>query len=152
MNNENLELNVLKWDMRWLEMAKLVSTWSKDPSTKVGAVIADHKQQISIGYNGFPQKIQDDERLHIREVKYKIIRHAEDNAIKHKSRPDLQGCTIYTFPFMPCSRCAGRIIDEDITRVVSFKSSHSRWEKEFEFSRQLFYEASVELIEYEYES
>lgn len=30
--------NQRKWDIRFLAMAKLVSTWSKDPSTKAGAV------------------------------------------------------------------------------------------------------------------
>ena len=30
-----------KWHMRFLEMAELVGSWSKDPSTKVGAVIVD---------------------------------------------------------------------------------------------------------------
>ena len=29
-----------KWDLRFLEMGKLVSMWSKDPSTQTGAVIA----------------------------------------------------------------------------------------------------------------
>lgn len=144
-----LELNQLKWDMRWLEMAEFVSGWSKDPSTKVGAVIADGKNLVSIGYNGFPENINDDFRLEIREIKYKIIRHAEDNAIKHKNRKDLSGCTIYTFPFMPCSRCTGGIIDEGISRVVSYKSSVSRWEEDFEFSRSLFQEVNIELIEYE---
>jgi deoxycytidylate deaminase len=29
-----------KWDSRFLSLAKYISTWSKDPSTQVGAVIA----------------------------------------------------------------------------------------------------------------
>ena len=42
-----------KWETRFLEMARLVSGWSKDPSTKVGAVIVRPDKTIaSVGYNG----------------------------------------------------------------------------------------------------
>jgi hypothetical protein len=52
------------WDARFLELAKLVATWSKDPSTQVGAVIVDpHQRVISLGLHGFPQRIADDARL-----------------------------------------------------------------------------------------
>jgi dCMP deaminase len=66
-----------KWDCRFLEMAELVGSWSKDPSTKVGAVIVDKDRRIvSTGYNGFPQGIADrSELLNDREKKYKLIVH-----------------------------------------------------------------------------
>ena len=32
-----------KWSHRFLDMAALVASWSKDPSTKCGAVITDKK-------------------------------------------------------------------------------------------------------------
>ena len=55
------------WDRKFIEMAVLVSSWSKDPSTKVGCVIADSDHaQLSEGFNGFPRGIADDERLHQR--------------------------------------------------------------------------------------
>ena len=48
-----------KWDRRWLELAQYISKWSKDPSTQVGAVIARENKLISLGYNGFPEGIDD---------------------------------------------------------------------------------------------
>jgi deoxycytidylate deaminase len=49
-----------KWDRRFLELAKQVSTWSKDPSTQVGAVLVnDLLQVVGMGYNGFPRGVED---------------------------------------------------------------------------------------------
>jgi dCMP deaminase len=138
-----------KWDLRFLDLAKLVSTWSKDPSTQVGAAIADKDNRvISIGYNGFPVGIEDDDRLHHRETKYSMIIHGEMNAILFANR-SLLGCTLYTYPFMPCPRCAGLIIQSGISRVVSFVNKTDRWEKDFELSRELFHESDVECVEYQ---
>jgi dCMP deaminase len=50
-----------KWDKRFMELAKQVSTWSKDKSTGVGAVIVnDKKKVLSLGFNGFPRGVDDD--------------------------------------------------------------------------------------------
>lgn len=64
-----------KWDRRFLELAKQVSTWSKDPSTKVGAVLVNEdKHVVGMGFNGFPVGVADtEERLNNRELKYKMI-------------------------------------------------------------------------------
>jgi len=65
-----------KWDKRFLELAKLIGSWSKDPSTQVGAVIVDENNRlVSVGYNGFPIGIEDNQRLFDREEKYDIIVH-----------------------------------------------------------------------------
>ena len=142
-------LNYNKWDYRFLDLAELVSGWSKDPSTKVGAVISDKNNRIvSIGYNGFPQNINDDNRLEKRETKYKIIVHGEMNAILFANK-SLQFCTLYTYPFMPCPRCASTIIQTGIKRVVSYNNMPERWKDEFELSRLLFKESDVELKLYE---
>ena len=140
-----------KWDLRFLDLAKLVSTWSKDPSTKVGAVIIDDKNIIvSVGFNGFPKGIRDNERLHNRDSKYQIIIHAENNALMFAKRP-LDNCILYTYPFIPCPRCAGMIIQSGIKRVVSYKNTtdRMRWELNFSVSRELFREANIELEEWE---
>ena len=40
------------WDLRFLDMSQLISSWSKDPSTQVGAVIVDSNNRVeSVGYN-----------------------------------------------------------------------------------------------------
>ena len=143
-----MSLQKSKWDNRFLDLAKLVSTWSKDPSTQVGAVIVDKNNRIiSIGYNGFPQYISDDNRLKDRETKYKMIVHGEMNAILFANR-SLENCTLYTYPFMPCPRCGSMIIQTGISKIVSFKDCPDRWESEFNLSKQLFEEANIELILY----
>mgnify|MGYP003126501137 FL=1 len=138
-----------KWDLRFLEMSELVSSWSKDPSTKVGSVIVDNDRRvISLGYNGFPKGVADNARLNNREEKYKIVVHAERNALLF-ANTDVKNCSIFTYPFMPCPICAGMIIQSGISRVVSFKSNNERWGKDFEISRKMFQEADIQLLEYE---
>lgn len=46
----------MDWDEYFLNIAKTVAERSKDPSTKVGAVIIDkHRRPVSFGYNGLIQ-------------------------------------------------------------------------------------------------
>lgn len=143
-------MSTQNWDVRFLDLAKFISSWSKDPSTKVGAVIVDNNKRIvSVGYNGFPKGIDDDHRLHDREAKYLMIVHGEMNAILFANR-SLKDCTLYTYPFMPCPRCTSMIIQTGITKVIAPKNKNSRWEKEFVESRNLFSQAGVSLSEIEY--
>ena len=136
-------MSLKNWDTRFIDLAKLVSSWSKDPSTKVGAVITDDNNRvISLGYNGFPKNIQDNNRLFDRETKYNIVVHAEANALMFASK-SVKGCTLYTWPFQPCSRCAGFIIQAGIKRVVTLKNNDERWEKNFKIARQLFNESGI---------
>lgn len=137
------------WDLWFLGLAEYTASASKDPSTKVGSVIADSKRRIiSLGYNGLPAGIEDtDERLLNRDLKYKLIVHAERNALLF-SNSKVENCTIYTWPFMPCSSCASLIIQSGINRVVSLKSDNPRWVEDFTLSCHLFKEASVEVVLY----
>jgi len=137
-----------KWDLRFLEMARNAASWSKDPSTKVGAIIVDDdKRIVSVGYNGFPKGVSDDERLNDREEKYKMIVHAERNALLFANK-DVKNCNLYTYPFMPCSVCAGMIIQAGIKRVVTVRNNNARWQKDFAVSCQMFKESEVDLIQY----
>ena len=139
---------IKKWDMRFLEMARNAAGWSKDPSTKVGSVIVDDdKRVISVGYNGFPKGVADNDRLEDRAEKYKIIVHAERNALLFANK-NVEGCHIYTHPFMPCSVCAGMIIQAGIKRVITVKNKNPRWQQDFKVSRGLFHESGIILIEY----
>lgn len=135
-----------KWDKYFLGLAKYVSEPSKDPSTKVGAVIVDRDRRIvSTGYNGFPRGVVDSqERLNDRETKYKLVVHAERNAIIF-ARQDLRRCIIYTYPLMPCAPCAGMIIQAGIMEVVAPLNDNPRWQADFELSRRMFEEAGVTL-------
>ena len=88
-----------KWVKRFFRLANEVATWSKDPSTKVGAVIVgENKQIISQGYNGFPRGVDDtEERYNNREIKYKMVVHAEMNAILNAlyNGSSVKGATLY---------------------------------------------------------
>lgn len=136
-----------KWDHRFLGLASFIAGWSKDPSTKVGAVITKGNKIVSVGYNGFAHGVEDtDARLNEREVKYKLVVHAEPNAII-TAKQDLTGCTMYVWPLMPCHACASLIAQAGITKVVTVYDPNPRWADSFELSRMIFREAGVELIE-----
>lgn len=135
-----------KWDRRFLGLANLVATWSKDPSTGVGAVIVDAKNRIvSMGFNGFPRAVHDDEaNLNDRDEKLRRTIHAEENALLFAGR-SVEGCTIYvTHP--PCARCAAKIIQAGIVRVVSrppWNSFVERWADDMRSAAEMFAEANT---------
>ena len=136
-----------KWDLRFLRLAEHIASWSKDPSTQVGAVIVSPRRSIvSAGYNGFPIGVEDlEERLINREVKYKMVVHAEKNAIAFAEKP-LQDCTIYTWPCPPCSQCSALIIQTGICQVVGLEPSEdirSRWAEDFKLTRAMLAEGDV---------
>ncbi len=146
---EEARARVEKWDRRFLGLAEHVASWSKDPSTRVGAVIVDDQRRIvSVGFNGLPQKCKDDPAvLSNRELKLKRIIHAEVNCILTAGR-SVVGCTLYTVPFLPCATCASIVIQAGIARCVSLKSDVERWQKDFELTRAAFAEAGVSCVEY----
>ena len=139
--------NRFEWHNRFLDLAEVVATWSKDPSSKVGAVIVDaNRRVVSTGYNGFARGVRDlRERYENRDVKYKIVLHAEENAIMFAKR-NLDGCTLYVTNMPPCAHCASLIIQSGIKRVVAIKREvPDRWKESVELTKQLFDEAGVEL-------
>ncbi len=137
-----------KWDKRFLGLCERIAEWSKDPSTKVGAIITDDIKIISMGFNGLPQQVPDaQEILNDRDTKYKHIIHAEMNAIL-TARRDLEGCTIYTYPFLPCPRCTSMIIQSGISRVVSIVCQEERWKEAIKESQHFMNIAQIEVVEY----
>jgi dCMP deaminase len=147
-----------RWDRHFLQLCLVHASMSKDPSTQVGAVIVGPDLEIrSTGFNGFPRGVADTmERLHNRELKLKLIVHAETNAILNAARigVSVKGCTLYLaatdssggiWGGCPCTRCTVEIIQAGITEIVShpFKSVPSRWKDDIEFSRFVLVEAGV---------
>lgn len=133
-----------KWDDRFMEMARLLSTWSKDPSTKVGAVIVDEERRIvGTGYNGFPRHVKDDPvRYEEKLVKYSMIVHSEANAILNAAK-SVRGCTMYSTKF-PCSECTKLIIQSGVARVIApIPSPEGKWADDARFSKAMFSEALV---------
>jgi len=136
-----------KWDQRFYDLAGYIAEWSKDPSTKVGAVVVDPKNKriVSTGFNGFPFGVEDTaERLENREVKYEMVVHAETNALVFAG-PHAEGCTLYVTPLPPCARCAVVVIQAGIARVVTPRPDMSRepWATQSRISEQMFSEAGV---------
>lgn len=99
-----------KWDNRFLDMANLVSSWSKDPSTQVGCVLVHDKRVIATGMNGFSPGISDDDRLTRRADKYPLINHAEEACILNCARAGVStmDATLYV-NLHPCSGCARKM-------------------------------------------
>lgn len=136
-----------KWDIRFFRLAKSVQSWSKDPSTKVGAVIVKDKKIIATGYNGIPSLIKDDSRILNRDWKLLTTIHAEHNALLNaaKNGSRVANSTIYVTMF-PCSNCSSAIIQSGISRVVCPNEEWpERWISNFEQSRLLLYEANISL-------
>lgn len=122
-----------KWDKRYLDQAKFVSTWSKDKSTKTGVVVVnDDNTELVMGYNGFPRGADDDkdQRRYERPEKYVWTEHAERNAIYKAARLgiSLNNCTMYA-TYFPCVECTRAIIQAGITKLYVEKPdlNHKTW-------------------------
>ncbi|MDG2477318.1 MAG: dCMP deaminase family protein [Phycisphaerales bacterium] len=137
-----------KWDRRFMLLADQISTWSKDPSRGVGAVIvSDDRRICATGYNGLPVGIEDrPERLE-RPTKYDLICHAEVNAIVQCARNGTStiGSTLYS-TFFPCNNCTLAIIQAGVQRVVSWAPADGdeHWEASIATSRNLLDEAGIQ--------
>jgi len=131
-----------------MDLAKLVALWSKDRSTKVGAVIVDHRNVLlSIGWNGFPRGLNDDiDERHERPIKYKWFEHAERNAIYNAASKgiELLDATIY-IPWYPCADCARAIIQSGIVEVVVVEPDwdDERWGDDFKMVKEMFDEVQL---------
>lgn len=110
-------MNTEKWDRRYLELARFVSHWSKDPNKQVGAVITERNYVRGIGYNGFPRGVADLlYRLADKQLKNLLMVHAEVNALYLAHG---HGDTIYVYPCLPCTQCLGNLAQSNIRRIVT---------------------------------
>jgi dCMP deaminase len=130
-----------------MDLAEHISWWSKDPSTKVGAVIVDaNRRIIGVGYNGFPRGVKDtSSRYHDKAEKYPRVVHAEVNAILN-SRGSVNGASIYIHPLFTCCECAKIIIQSGIVRVVAYAPDEERHDNHYDIARQMYDEAGVEVL------
>ena len=113
----------LSWDEYFMGVAYLSSMRSKDPNTQVGACIVSRSNRIlSMGYNGFPNGVSDDEFPWSREgedleSKYFYSTHSELNAILNYRGGSLEGAKLYVTLF-PCKECAKMLVQAGIGEVV----------------------------------
>lgn len=142
---------MMKWNVRFMQMAREISSWSKDPSRKIGAIaVGDNRRVLSTGYNGFPRNIEDSkERLTDRETKYKYVVHAEQNCIYNAclNGISLAGATLYVYGLPVCSECAKGIIQVGIKKVFIEDRIYEeqKWIESFEHTKELFDEAKIVL-------
>lgn len=135
-----------KWDRRFVTMAHLVSTWSKDPEKKVGAVlVSPSTKQISTGYNGFVAGAVDDYNIEVTR-KNQLTVHAELNAILN-ARANVEGWTLYTTKFL-CEECAKAIIQAGITRVVTRPPGSGKWSGTQDRAEKLLLASGIEIQAY----
>ena len=140
---------MIDWNKRFLDLAETFSTWSKDPSTKVGAVlINDFKQIVGTGYNGFARGVPDHpEDYENRDLKYKKIVHAEINAVLNAGLP-VRGSTLYC-TFFPCPQCAAFLINAGVKKIVARENpSDERWAEEQKIAETMFVQAGIGVQRY----
>jgi dCMP deaminase len=137
------------WRDYYMELAATVARKSKDPSTQVGCVLVGvHNTVLSTGYNGLARKVQDlPERYTDRELKLKMIVHAEANAIAAAASTGvgLYACTAFiTFP--PCPQCAALLIQAGVYRIVCPPLDlDSRWYPLNQLALEMCREAGVKM-------
>ena len=137
------------WNNRFLELAKTIAHWSKDPSTKVGCVIVNDKRQVvGMGYNGFPRGVADHQcRLDDRPTKYLMVQHAEANAVLNATVA-VDGCTAYV-THMPCASCAGILIQAGIKHIYTTQPTEGiaeRFADSFAVTKIMLGETGIDLV------
>lgn len=145
-----------KWDARFMELTRLVGSWSSCYQTgrHVGAIIVRDKRVMTTGYNGAPSGIESCEekgeclrrKLNIpsgtkQEICFAV--HAEQNAIIQAAKYgiNVNGATLYC-THQPCVICAKMIINAGIARVVYEEGYPDA------FSLRLFREAGTKIEKY----
>lgn len=135
----------LSWDEYFMGIALITSLRSKDPSSKVGAVIVNHKNHIvGTGYNGFIAGADESSFSWNREgdwlqTKYPYVVHAEANAILSSTTSNMEDCRIYSTLY-PCNECAKKIAQKAIKEVIYLSEKHNR--EEFHIASVKIFEAS----------
>lgn len=135
-----------KWDLRRIRLALEVASWSKDPSTQVGAVlVGSNPGEVSLGYNGFPPGIRDTpERLADRALRLALTQHAERNVLDN-CRFNTSGSTLYV-TFFPCSECAKSLATKGVERIVTPEpSTREPWATDSSISLIVFDDKGIQV-------
>lgn len=141
----------MNWNDYFIRMAKLVATKSKDPKTKVGAVlVGEDNQIISTGYNGFPRKFSNSADRWQRPTKYQYVVHAEANCICNAalSGATTKECRLYITHY-PCNECVKLIIQAGINKIYIAADAKILDRKTYniDFSKTMLKECGIEVIQ-----
>jgi dCMP deaminase len=145
-------------DLKHMLHARFIGdTYSKDQSTKVGALImSDSNEPLSWGYNGLPRGVNDSpedhpERHDRTKVKYFWAEHSERNAIYSAARNGhkLFGSKIYVSRLPTCADCARAIVQAGIKEVFieAGVTSVERWHESWKLAKEIYDEAGVTVTE-----
>lgn len=145
-----------KWQGRFIGLAQHIAMWSKDPSTKCGAVVVDHtKNVLGMGYNGFPAGCCDKPEMYQdREIKYSRIVHAEANALISALRHGhVRNAVMYIYPFAPCHECTKLIVQSRAIQQIVFPHlppedpRRCRWTDSHRIAQTMLRETGIEIME-----
>ena len=137
-----------------MSMAFLTALRSSDPSTKIGAVIIDKDLTVvSTGYNGMPRGMEiTDEQWNDKDFKYKMVVHAEANAIFNAGRQgkSLKDTTLF-LNWFPCLDCMKIIVQSGITDICYYRndSNVGKWQYSFADALRLAEIAGLKLRKFE---
>lgn len=145
-----------RWVRKHFLMAAMVSCYSKDNSTKCGAVIVRPDNSVaSTGYNGFPRGVEEKPERLERPAKYLFTEHAERNAIYNCGDPSLEGYSLFVFAhpnnLFICSDCSRAIIQEGITEIYAPLETDivEHWGDSCAASKIMLQESGVEIFHVE---
>lgn len=140
---ENEKYNRPSWQQTFMDVARVIARRSKDPHTKVGAVLVKDKCIIGTGYNGDPRNFQYEFDWSTPE-KYDYVIHAEMNAIANAvyngAGNAIKGSDIY-LTLSPCNHCILQLIQFGVKRVF-----YSTEYKDFELTKKIADNADIQLI------
>jgi len=140
---QSLENTRPAWNDMFMRIAEIVATRSKDPHTKVGAVIVKDNHILGIGYNAEPKGFAYNFDWNSKE-KYDYVIHAELNAIANSTYfgNSIAGSVIY-LTLSPCKECMKLVAQYGI-KTVYYKEKY----KDFELTKKFAKYANIDLIQY----
>lgn len=151
--NSNIKqlLPIPSWDEYFLRHVYLAASKSKDPRTKIGAILVKNGIIISEGYNGFARGVSDlEERYLDRKTKWNYVVHGECNSILNAARNGIStiNSILYTNG-IPCKECGKTIIQAGIVEVIIHKQwpeiLSEDWKESVGITKIMFQEAGLKI-------
>ena len=144
------------WNEWFMQGVYWVASKSKDPKTRIGAILVKDNRIISTGFNGLPQGVLDKPDRLERPLKYLYVSHAERNALYSAARHGIvtENSVLYTNA-LPCTDCMKGLIQSGIKNIYIHKQfedecgkiTRIEWEKHKSISMQMCKEADIQLHE-----
>ena len=133
--------------IKYFKLAKYqAELFSKDPSTKVAAIIIAHDsfQILSTGFNGICRNILETEERWTRPTKYKWVVHAEINSIANAARSGVKlENSICVVTLFPCVECCKALIQAGINTIISESPDYENNKWDFSLSKEMMMEARL---------